>query len=230
MRGRKSGDARELDKLVGAYERATAALAEAEQALKDAESERDSEHERLAADAYLDDSPEAARLNGKAEAHVAEAMTARDAASAAVRGLAKRASELAERVAAAQQEEAEQALVDAVAAERDAEEQLVRCRTEARAAKTALSTAEATLRRPDRLWNPEQERARKADQASAEWLATAAQPWWDAASPEERAAAEKVREQRRVEREREAWWRRAGDATWKRVHKEWPYAHGFLRA
>ena len=31
-------------------------------------------------------------MNGKAEAHVAEAMTVRDAASAAVRPLAKRAS------------------------------------------------------------------------------------------------------------------------------------------
>lgn len=202
---RRSRDEATLEKLTGAYERAAKALDDAEQALKAAEHERDTEHERQAADAYLDDSPDAARLNGKAERRIAEAIVRRDNASAAVRGLSKRASELAEKVAADQHRAAEKALADAVAAEAEAERMFVKCREEAHHARSALSRAQGTLRAPDRLWNPQaQERVRAAAESHAAWLATMPSPAWESATPEEREAAERFRQRHMAEDERKA--------------------------
>jgi chromosome segregation protein len=202
---RRSSAERELSKLAAAYERATKALDEAEQVLRAAESERNAEHERLAADAYLDDSPEAARLNGKVERNVAEAIARRDNVSAAVRGLTARASELAATVAHDQHKAAEKALTDAVTARTEAEQLLAKRREEALAARQALTRAEGTLRRPDRLWSAEaQESLRAAEQSHAAWLATQPAPAWEIATPEEREAAERYRERQVAEDERRA--------------------------
>src|SRR5262245_16845431 len=95
---RKSTDEKELAKVAGAYERALSELARSEKDLETAQAEREEAHERTAADAFLDDNPESATLNGKAEARVTEAIMVRDRAAAAVKGLSKRASELAEKV------------------------------------------------------------------------------------------------------------------------------------
>jgi environmental stress-induced protein Ves len=177
---RKSPDARELEKLTSAFERATKALDDAERTLKTAEQERDAEHERQAADAFLDDSPEAARLNGKIAARFAEAMAARDAASAAVRGLRKRGRVMATKLAGELVEAATKACTEAAKDELRAH----KAHADARAARVAADVALAEARHEQThaaaAFVPDQAAAReRSDEADATTVKWAAGIPWD---------------------------------------------------
>jgi hypothetical protein len=171
---RKPADARELEKLTAAYERAQRALSEGERELQEAERERDEAHERLAADAFCEGS-QSVSLNGKADRRVAEAIVQCDTAAAAVRGIRSRGIELAEKVAEARLDQAEAAVRSGRADVRDAEGVLDERRRALEAAESALTEATRDAKYAAAAFDEEAaagaERARQADEDLVEWHA-----------------------------------------------------------